>query len=221
MSTFVTENIYMCASLYIQWWYHLLANVPIGCRLHYSGCASCAYSDTVLYLQHPPYPNKQNVWSTCDINNMGITVNKMGMYMNWLTELYNDIRMIVMTLMILLYVQWLYVMFVLVYQPVLFSYDSAKSHPFTTITIFVFVINIPVYWYPLFTDLLFIILFTFSLSIVQFFAGYQVFVCLVVYKWPIFILLLLLVCSCFSNCFNICSNGSVSACFCIWSHRYG
>ena len=35
---------------------------------------------------------------------MVITMNRKVMYINWLTELYNDIR-IVMILMILLYVQ--------------------------------------------------------------------------------------------------------------------
>ena len=39
---------------------------------------------------------------THDINNMVMTVNKMVMYINWLTELYNYVRMIVMTVMILL-----------------------------------------------------------------------------------------------------------------------
>ena len=39
-----------------------------------------------------------------DIDNMVMTINKMMMYINWLTELYNDIRMVVMTLMILPYV---------------------------------------------------------------------------------------------------------------------
>ena len=34
-------------------------------------------------------------------------MNKMVMYINWLKELHNDIRMMVMTVMILLFVQWL------------------------------------------------------------------------------------------------------------------
>ena len=39
-----------------------------------------------------------------DIDNMVMTMTKMVIYINWLMELYNDIRMLVMTLMVLLYV---------------------------------------------------------------------------------------------------------------------
>ena len=40
-----------------------------------------------------------------DIKNMVLTMDKMMMYINWLTELYNAIRMMVITLMTLLCVQ--------------------------------------------------------------------------------------------------------------------
>ena len=122
---------------------------------------------------------------------MQITMNKLIMHTNWLMELYNDIMMIVMMLMILLYVQWLYAVFMLVCQSVWFSYGSTKSHPYTTLTSLVFVINIPVYWYPLFTDLFSLFSSNFSLIIVWFFARYWVFMCSLFMNVLLFILLLL------------------------------
>ena len=148
-----------------------------------------------------------------------MTKNKMVMYIIWLTELYNDIRTMVITLMILLCVQWLYVVSVcLVCQPVWFSYYSAKSCPYTTITILAFVITISVYWNPFFTNPLLTIFFLVSL-IAQLFAWYCAFVELFMYG-PWYILLLLLVHGCFPSCFNMSSNGSVVVCFGSCSQGY-
>ena len=38
--------------------YWHISRLLIGYQLHYGGCASCTYSDVILYLQHPPSSNK-------------------------------------------------------------------------------------------------------------------------------------------------------------------
>ena len=87
--------------------------ILIGCQLYYSGCASCAYLDIVLYSQHLP-SNKSECLNLHVVLTTWLNKTTMVMHINWSVELCNDIRMIVVIMMILLYVQQLYVVCVLI-----------------------------------------------------------------------------------------------------------
>ena len=212
--------------LYIQWWCHLLACVQNSYWLLIKLVDVLVVHIQILYYTGNILllPTKQNASIyTHDVNNM-VIIKQMMMHINWLMELYADIRMLGGWL----WCWWSccmccdYMWCMIVCQPIWFSYDSAISHPCKTVMVLNFVINIPVDWYPFFTNFMFIIFFNFSMITVQFIASVECsWVGLFMNNGPLFmlllLLLLLLMSGCLSSCVKVSSNGSVFVCFCSWS----
>ena len=80
--------------------YQHLYRMLIGYQLYFTGCTSCLYLDNALHSQQNKMPEP-----IPDINKIVRTMDKMMMYINWLGELHDGIGMMVMTLMVLLFVQ--------------------------------------------------------------------------------------------------------------------
>ena len=81
---------------------------------------------------------------TCDVNNMVIK-KQMMMHINWLMELYTDIRMLGWWFWCwwsyCMCNEYMWCMFISM-QPIWISCDSAISHPYNTVTVPAFVINV-------------------------------------------------------------------------------
>ena len=165
----------------------------IGYWLHHGGCDSCTVE--ILYYNHNILLllTNQKLEFICGVNNM-ITLKQMMMHMNWLTQCYTYIRLLGWWDLL----SWCMCSDCMgcmsVCQPIWLSYDSSISCPNNAVMVFVFVINGPAHWYPVFPDFLFITFFTFSFIIFSFFVWHWMFMHNVVPVWSIVYVIVIIAC---------------------------
>ena len=178
MSVFCVLFTSACAYIYIgnaTYWH--ISRLLFGYQLHYGGCASCTYSDIILYSQHPPF-NKTETWIYMTCYQHGY-IKQMTIHINLITELKTYMRMLGW---------WCDAPSFCMILPYLVLITLSQSLSLWSMFLLPDILFSLIF--------MFIIFLTFSMIIVQFCVWCWMFMCWVVYEWSIVYVIIIIIIAC-------------------------